>query len=62
MEWVGEGGTSLEGKLAGEKGVRGESFQRGFFWLRSRRNEEGKMEERKREGEVGKKLVSRVQV
>ena len=52
----------MEGKRAGEKGVREEGFQMGFFWVRSRRNEEGKMEERKREGEVGKKLVSRVQV
>ena len=36
--------------------------KRGFFWVRSGRNEERKREERKKEGEAREELVSRVQV
>ena len=41
---------------------RVEADKRGFFWVRSRRKEGRNGEERKREGEVGDELVSRVQV
>ena len=47
VEQVGEGGTSLEGKRVGEKGVLGEGFQRGFFWVRSGKNEREKWRKEK---------------